>query len=153
LRKLPILKDVSENKLYILSSLCKIEAHNKDDRLIVEGEIGDKMYIILSGECTVLHTTAPAKVNALLLATIVQLLYIVLFADSATTAVSCYCWYAQRRSHARTGYYSCTTSMLHYHSNLPACAAQVHCLCSVVPSYTHIEPVCSRSKHRSTDTS
>jgi CRP-like cAMP-binding protein len=76
LRKLPILKDVSENKLYILSSLCKIEAHHKGDRLIVEGEIGDKMYIILSGECTVLHTTAAPKVNTYYYCyTTVKLLY------------------------------------------------------------------------------
>jgi signal-transduction protein with cAMP-binding, CBS, and nucleotidyltransferase domain len=72
LRKLPILKGVSENKLYILSSLCKIESHRKDDRLIVEGEIGDKMYIILSGECTVLHTTAPPKVSATTSTTVLQ---------------------------------------------------------------------------------
>jgi CRP-like cAMP-binding protein len=51
---LPDNGDTEHNGLGILSSVCKYEAYDCGEPIFVEGDIGDKLYIILKGSCAVL---------------------------------------------------------------------------------------------------
>ncbi len=56
LSQLPFLstEDDEHEGLGMLSSVCKYEAFEKGEPIFVEGEVGDKLYIILKGKCAVL---------------------------------------------------------------------------------------------------
>jgi len=53
LSRLPFLKIVPSGKLEILSSMCQYELAAKDEIICNEGEMGDKVYMILSGKVKV----------------------------------------------------------------------------------------------------
>lgn len=67
LHRLPIWKDVPDRQLLLLNSLFTTKAHEKGNKIIVEGEVGDSMHMVVSGMCAV-KTNVISKVisNALM---------------------------------------------------------------------------------------
>mmetsp|Transcript_3277 Transcript_3277/g.6674 ORF Transcript_3277/g.6674 Transcript_3277/m.6674 type:complete len:659 (+) Transcript_3277:197-2173(+) len=61
LARLPFLKIVPAGKLEILSSMCQYELANQDKIICKEGEMGDKVYMILSGNVKV--TASPGTLG------------------------------------------------------------------------------------------
>eukprot|EP00611_Tribonema_gayanum_P024457 TRINITY_DN53_c1_g1_i2.p1 TRINITY_DN53_c1_g1~~TRINITY_DN53_c1_g1_i2.p1 ORF type:complete len:528 (-),score=220.58 TRINITY_DN53_c1_g1_i2:338-1921(-) len=59
LHRLPMLKDVPDMQLLLLNSLYTTTAQAKGARIIVEGEVGDTMHIVVSGKCAVMNNVAP----------------------------------------------------------------------------------------------
>lgn len=66
LSNIPFLRDIKETQLSVLASMCRYEALDKDEIVFDEKNPGDKLYILLNGEATVL---APRWVRK---ATIIQ---------------------------------------------------------------------------------
>ncbi len=54
LSQIPFLRDVKGTQLSVLARMCRYEALDKDEIVIEENSPGDKLYILLSGEATVL---------------------------------------------------------------------------------------------------
>ena len=57
LKNFPLLKNLSDEDLTALETYVKEESFNEGDNIIKEGDIGDTLYILVSGKVDVIKTT------------------------------------------------------------------------------------------------
>ena len=57
LKNFPLLKNLSDDDLTALETYVKEENFNEGDNIIKEGDIGDTLYILVSGKVDVIKTT------------------------------------------------------------------------------------------------
>ena len=54
LEPLPFLKGIKESQITVLAAMCRYEAMDASTNLFAQGDDGDKLYILLAGQCDVL---------------------------------------------------------------------------------------------------
>ena len=57
LKNFPLLKNLTDDDLTALETYVKEESFNEGDNIIKEGDIGDTLYILISGKVDVIKTT------------------------------------------------------------------------------------------------
>lgn len=57
LKHIPLFEDLTDNELNKILNITNVEGYNENQFVIKEGELGNKLYIILSGKVTVLKKT------------------------------------------------------------------------------------------------
>ena len=53
LKKVPFLDELSMAQLHTLSEMCKFECFKKGDSIFNEGDLGDKLYVVVNGSVSV----------------------------------------------------------------------------------------------------